>query len=334
MSLDRAPSRPVSAPIFLVGAERSGSTLLRLILDSHPEIAFGEEFEYAVDLVGDNGELPDLDTFRRYLSVNRIFAGSGFVFEEGRTYFELVDGFLRTRQESKGAAHVGATIHFGFSKALKLWPDAKLIHLIRDPRDVSRSSIEMGWAGNVWFGLDKWIEAEDEWDSVEAGLTPERALTVKFSDLINDHEATVRSVCDFIGVEFTDAMFSYAEDTDYQRPTPGLASSWREKLSPKQIQQVEARVGDRLEARGFEASDHARLEVDARSLALLKADNRVRRLRKRAELYGWPLTVSGYLANATRDENWQRAVQLGVNEIDKARLKKSWSDSDGPRSSR
>ena len=332
--MDRAPSLPVSAPVFLVGAERSGTTLLRLILDSHPDISFGEEFEYAVDLVGSDGEVPDMDQYRKYLEVNRIFSGSGFVFDAGLSYFELVDGFLRSRQQKKGADHVGATIHFGFSKALKLWPDAKLIHIVRDPRDVSPSNVEMGWAGNVWFGLDKWLEAEDEWAAVKDVLAPGQALTIKFPDLINDHRTTVGSVCDFIGVSYTEEMFSYVDDTDYRRPTPGLAASWQTKLSPKQVRLIEARVGDRLEQLGFEPSGLAPLAVAPRSLAFLKADHRVRKFTKRADLYGWPLTISGFLARATNDENWQRAVQLGINDIEKGRLRKSWSDSDGQRSSR
>ena len=287
-----------------------------------------------MDLVGADGGLPDMDTYRRYLEANRIFAGSGFVFDDGLDYFELVDGFLRTRQEMKGAEHVGATIHFGFSKALKLWPDAKLIHIVRDPRDVSPSNVEMGWAGNVWFGLDKWIEAEDEWDAIKHGLEPGQALTVKFSDLINDHQTTVRSVCEFVGVNFTEEMFSYADDTDYRRPTPGLASTWQQKLSPKQIRQIEARVGDRLEDLGFVPSGLAPLEVGTRSLAALQADHRVRNFIGRAGIYGWSLVVSGFLAQVTRNENWQRRVQLGVNKIDTGRLKKSWSDTDGRRTSR
>lgn len=48
----------ISKPVFLVGAERSGTTVLRLMLDHHPQIAFNNEFEYAVDLVSDEGKWP------------------------------------------------------------------------------------------------------------------------------------------------------------------------------------------------------------------------------------------------------------------------------------
>ncbi|MEP0844220.1 MAG: sulfotransferase, partial [Phycisphaerae bacterium] len=60
-------------PVFLVGAERSGTTLARLMLDHHPRIAWLNEFEYAVDLIGPQG-WPDVNAYCDYLETNRIFA--------------------------------------------------------------------------------------------------------------------------------------------------------------------------------------------------------------------------------------------------------------------
>ncbi|MEL7520985.1 MAG: sulfotransferase, partial [Cyanobacteria bacterium J06553_1] len=51
---------PVAQPIFLVGAERSGTTLLRIMLDHHPQQAWCHEFEYAVDLLDESGGFPPL----------------------------------------------------------------------------------------------------------------------------------------------------------------------------------------------------------------------------------------------------------------------------------
>lgn len=50
----------IEKPVFLVGAERSGKTLLRLMLEHHPDISWLNEFEYSVDLVSDQGEYPSL----------------------------------------------------------------------------------------------------------------------------------------------------------------------------------------------------------------------------------------------------------------------------------
>ncbi|MGB3558270.1 MAG: sulfotransferase, partial [Geitlerinemataceae cyanobacterium] len=56
-------SQFVGEPILLVGAERSGTTMLRLMLSHHPEIAWCNEFEYSVDLISDTQEFPKLDRY-------------------------------------------------------------------------------------------------------------------------------------------------------------------------------------------------------------------------------------------------------------------------------
>lgn len=321
-------------PVFLVGAERSGTTLLRLMLDSHPEIAFCEEFEYAVDLVGEDGSYPDMAAYERYLAYHRIFATSGFELDATTSYPELVDGFLASRQAASGSRYVGATIHFGFSKALKIWPKAKLVHIIRDPRDVSPSVVAMGWAGNVWFGLDKWIEAEDEWDRIEPELDASRKLTVSFADLVADHERTLSTVCEFIGTSYSPLMLNYATETDYEVPKPGVASDWTTRMADGDVQLIEARVGDRMESLGFELSGLPRIEVGQVRRQWLSVTNRVQRLRARIEIFGIRLTVLELLARATRNEEWQRSLYAQFNEISTLRLKKSWSDDSATRTSR
>ena len=65
-------------PFFLVGSERSGTTLLRLMLDHHPTIAVPHEFEFAVTLVGDDGSLPEIGIYHSYLEGDNAFRRSGF----------------------------------------------------------------------------------------------------------------------------------------------------------------------------------------------------------------------------------------------------------------
>ena len=65
----------IDEPVFLVGSVRSGTTLLRLMLDHHPELAFFHEFPFAVELsVGP--EWPDMGEYFEYLRGHRIFRES------------------------------------------------------------------------------------------------------------------------------------------------------------------------------------------------------------------------------------------------------------------
>ena len=75
--MEQSPS--VLNPFFLVGAERSGTTLLRLMLSHHPQIAWCQEFEYVVDKISPTGEFPLLTEYNELLESHRIFQDSGFV---------------------------------------------------------------------------------------------------------------------------------------------------------------------------------------------------------------------------------------------------------------
>lgn len=67
--------------VFIVGAERSGTTLLRLMLDRHPDIAWCSEFEYAVDKIDSTGHWPEINSYCDWLKTNRIFQCHGFVID-------------------------------------------------------------------------------------------------------------------------------------------------------------------------------------------------------------------------------------------------------------
>lgn len=324
----------VTEPTFLVGAEQSGSTLLRLMLDSHPEIAFAEEFEYVVDAVTQDGRLPSTAEFSQMVSMSRTFEASGFSIDESIPFPELVSGFLQTRQQKKGAPLVGATIHHGFSRALWIWPNARFIHLVRDPRDVGPARIREGFSGNVWHALDNWVRAEDEWATLVQKVPADRVITVNFSDLVADYHSTLTDLCRFLGVDYTSQMLNYAHDTDYREPSPTLAGDWRRYLDEKDIRLAEARVGQRLVELGFEPSGLPPLELTERDRLRLRRQDRVGRAVKRIGSYGVRLTAADIAARAIGSEDMQNSLRLRFNEVERTSQKKSWSDDAKYRTSR
>ncbi|MGH1489898.1 MAG: sulfotransferase family protein [Acidimicrobiales bacterium] len=313
-------------PTFLVGAEQSGTTLLRLMLDSHPEIAFAEEFEYAVEPIASDGSFPAITDYQSYLAGNRSFSTSGFTVDPTLSFPELINGFLQSRRQQKDAEAVGATLHHGFSKALTLWPNAKFIHLVRDPRDVAPARMSEGLAGNVWHGLDAWIETEDEWAQVEAQVDPSRILNVRFSELITSYHNVLDEICRFIGVDYTAQMLDYASDTDYAEPSMSVAGDWRDLLSARDVSLIEARVGDRLTRLGYEPSGTAPAPVSEQQLSWLRWQDRYGRIGGRVQNYGMRLTVAEMLVRGLKSQPLQRSIQLRLNEAEKAQRKKSWSE--------
>ena len=140
------------------------------MLDSHPEVTGCEGFEFLVDLLGDNGNRPEVTAYHEYLRAHPIFRSSRLTVDESLDFDSLVNDFLHQRRSGSGKSQVAAMVHFGFSRIRHVWPEARYIHLIRDPRDVAPSVINMGWASTVWFALDRWIEAEAEWKELKPTL--------------------------------------------------------------------------------------------------------------------------------------------------------------------
>jgi hypothetical protein len=311
-SVDRGPVR---VPVFLVGSERSGTTLLRLMLDHNPDIAFDKEFDFAVTMVTDTGRLPPV---RKYVSWVVTVRGMSFAVDPSLSYLELVNDFLRQKWVASGAkAHVGATVHRKFERLRFLWPAARYIHLVRDPRDVARSVVQKGWAGNVYHGAEFWLDAERSWDALVPHLAEDRAIEVHYEDLITEPERTLTAICRFIGVPFSPRMLEYSTDApQYPPPDPRLVAQWRTKLDRRDVALVETRTGTLLESRGYVASGYPRPRIGRLRHELLLNAGRVKRLAARAHTFGPPLVALDVIARRTHLAALESYAHIRMNAIE------------------
>ncbi len=307
-------------PLFLVGAERSGTTLLRLMLDSHPQIAWCQEFEYAVDLVSDEG-WPAVDTYADWLQTHRVFRSMAFDIDRSLTYPQLVNSFLIQKQTRDGKHIVGATVHRHFDRLLTIWPTAKFIHLVRDGRDVARSCIVMGWAGNVWTGVESWITAERLCEQFRQQLAADRWIDLVYEQLICEPETCLERVCRFMGTKYDPQMLEYHRTTTYDRPDPKLIHQWKRKLTPRQVGLVESRIGDMLIERGYELSGRPPAQVSLLRTLMLRIQSRWGVTRFRINRYGPWLWLMSFLSRRMPWRSWQKRVKLQINAVDAAHLK-------------
>ncbi len=311
----------IDAPIFLIGSERSGTTLLRLMLSSHPQIAWCNEFEYSVDHVGDDGSTPAVADYIESLSAHRIFRATGFTIDPNQTYLENVNGFLEQRRQAENKPIIGATCHRYYHRLLKLWPNAKFIFLHRDGRDVARSCIQMGWDGNVYTGVSRWIIAEEAWDNLKNSLPDDRYTETSYEKLISDPPAVLAQLADFIGPGYDERMLDYDQTTTYKKPDPKLISQWKRKLSKSQLQILESRIGDRLAEQGYELSGHPRITIGPMRRIWFKLHDRFGRLMFRIKRYGLWLSIADSLSLRFGPHAWRKSVLLKKGAIDTTHLR-------------
>lgn len=305
----------MNTPFFLIGSERSGSTMLRLMLDHHPQLACNLESDFLVSHLDDHGEYPDLETYREFLGKDRVFRHSRFEVDNSLGYRELVNSFLEQKRTRDGKQRVGATVHHDFHRLPLLWPEAKFVYLLRDGRDVANSAVGMGWAGNAYCGADIWIEAEARWAVMREQLARDAYMEVRFEDLVRDPARALGEVCAFLGVPYSEQMLSYPQRTSYSAPDARLVSQWRTRMDARMLAFVEARIGQLLSLRGYPVEGHGWTEVSRRQDALLRLQSKIGCFRDRISRYGLPLTIEEFAARKLRMHRWQAATQLRFDAI-------------------
>ena len=208
---------------FVVGVGRSGTTLLRLMLDAHPELAIPPETHFLPDLIdrakaeataeslgdvittarnwGDFGL--DEDELRARLDDTEPHAGPA-----ARTFFGLyAEGHGKARWGDKTPIYVES-----MRPIASVLPEARFVHLIRDGRDValSRRKRGMGAGKPMANTAARWRNRIEDARKQSRRLK-ERYVELRYEDLVADPEPALRQICELCELEFDPAMLAHSE---------------------------------------------------------------------------------------------------------------------------
>jgi hypothetical protein len=275
-------SGPDFSRVFvLYGALRSGTTLFRLLLDHHPKISCPGERDFMIDYADPPTTRLDTEALAR----DRILKASGLSLPGAETGAEAFAEMV-TEELARSEAVLVLVIHRHLGRLLDLMPGCQFIHLVRDPRDVARSSIGMGWAGNTWYGIGHWLRTEGAWKRESPRIGAENEHRLRYEDLIANPTEELGRVCAFMGLDYDPAMMDYAQNSSYAALDPKLTSQWQTKQSPAEISHVEHRAGALLIDLGYEPSGHARGAPGPLERAQLWLQNKTGIWRTRFRRYG------------------------------------------------
>ena len=239
--------------VFICGALRSGTTLTHLMLDAHPELENPGEFDFLFDvLIGKEGREPSAESFAMKLRRDRIFNSKNISIDPScHSYSDLLYSLIEQIQNGRT---VCLNIHRNFDFALRYFPDAKFVHILRDPRDVAKSSIKMGWAGTTYHGVDHWLESENSWDRLMKRASEDQIFEIRYAELIANTKSTLSALCQFIGRRFDQGMLSYYKGSTYSQPDLSLIEQWRDRQTTAEIELVEYKTRHILQKRGYKFS--------------------------------------------------------------------------------
>ena len=295
-------------PSFLVGAERSGTTLFRLMLAQHPKIGVCPEFENALDPLVGKKVWPQTRRYIDQISQNWILRDQGFSIDRSLTVHRLIDSFLIQTMELRQAEEVVAVVHRNIEVVNKLWSNARYIHIVRDPRDVAKSNIGMGWAGNVWHGVTPWLELELAWGKLKKCLPNDAYTEVTQEELIRSPEQVLMRVCSFMDLDYNPCLLDYPQTSRYTKPDSNLTQQWLKKLTSREVQLVEARVGELLLQRGYCYSGLETTSPGVFTRLGLMFDNKIRKLIFRLHSYGSRLYLEELFSRRLRVRRWRKRL--------------------------
>lgn len=313
----------VQAPFIICCSGRSGSSHLGRMLNSHPYISCLDEVGFITDVVSDDGEIPDLETYHSYLRTDRGFYSQYLTLNEDLDFQATINDFLCQRKDPQQMQAIGIIAHFDFIRLKRLWPNARFIHLTRDGRDVAYSWLkERKLDRSAWFAAKRWKTAEDAWDVLAEELSPGEYLELTYEAFVSDVEGTLHRLCNFIGLPYHDQMLDFVEKNSYfQMPDPKFIGLWRRHLSPREVRLTEACLSTQLVAKGYTLSDYKPLRVNALDVKLLKLGEAVHRQWSKFKFFG-PLLYSLdlFFRRVVRSTRLQASVKQKMNQRVDAQL--------------
>jgi len=266
--------------VFIVGRGRSGTTLVRAMLTSHPNLAIPAETHFIVPLsldprINSGGGL-DVSAlcerlFRQpgfdHLGLDPADVRTALTERSVRTFSDAMRSLFALYARSQGKSRYGdkTPIHvLHINRLAELFPEARFIHVIRDGRDVSLSYLDVDFgAKDLWEGAIYWRRFVNEGRRAGQMLGPDRYMEVRYEDVTADPRGQLDRLCDFAGLDFRPGMLRYFEQAErvgaspnnhpnlHLPPTKGLRN-WREHLSLEEAAMFEALAGDVLSELGYE----------------------------------------------------------------------------------
>jgi sulfotransferase family protein len=190
-------------PIFIVGCQRSGTTLVRLMLDSHPNISCGPETRFLEDLAR---------LTERNWSYLRNY---GFPQEYwDRKFAELFDSFQRNYAQSRGKIRwADKTPRYALSLdyIMRLFPTCQIVHVVRDGRDVVASHRDRWGYWSAIKAVEKWPRYIRAARAAGSSLPSDRYYEIRYEAVVRETEPALRRLLEFLNEPWDPAVLEHDE---------------------------------------------------------------------------------------------------------------------------
>ena len=272
-------------PVVIVGVGRSGTSLLQSMLNAHPELGFPPETHFFRRYVAphrpgafwteaDRARL--LESLREDEDFARAGVDADELFTDPRCAAGPAGAFRALLERcalARGKPRVGDKDPKNIDSLPALhsyFPGARVIHVVRDPRDVLLSRTKAAWSAHRPWWVHPLIYREQiqRGRRLGADLFGEAYMELRYEDLITEPEAQLRRICEHADLFWTPAMLNFGDsarelvderELSWKRETfgPLLANNsgkWRDGLSQRQVAYTESTCAETFKEFGYERS--------------------------------------------------------------------------------
>jgi hypothetical protein len=275
----------VSSPVFMFGFERSGTTLLSMMMGAHPKLAVplsvtGLWYKYAQrlsdyepldtdaaleKLVGDILKEERITLWDEVIEYDDVMANL-----KGNTFSSVIAAFhqvyaLKKRKPFWGNLDIVTLDEMPVANSW--FPDARFLHIVRDGRDVALSHETMP------YGAANTLDCAQSWDrrlttNIKMGsmLPQNRYKMVRYEDLVLDSAKTLGGLCDFLDLDYSSEMLNYTSMVDAKipddrrwlwpeldkKPQKSKCYGWKQKMDDKRRIVFEGEAGSLLRELDYE----------------------------------------------------------------------------------
>jgi hypothetical protein len=264
--------------VFIGGCGRSGTTLLGAMLGTHPSCLATPESKFRFLPHRNRQAAATIDPSA---VIDRMVDHWSFKIWEVETdragwldgcdsYPELVLRIVRAYGRKVGKSepsfwidHTPGNVKYA-SVLFEQFPEARMIHLVRDGRATAASVIELDWGPNTVASAARWwVDYVTIGLDAESAHGPQRIQRVAYEDLVSEPEQILRETCDFLEIDYRAEMidgtgfavprFTVGQHALVgQRPNPERLEAWRKNLAPREVEAFESIAGELLAQLGYE----------------------------------------------------------------------------------
>ncbi|MEL7835183.1 sulfotransferase [Fodinibius sp. Rm-B-1B1-1] len=281
-------------PVFVLGCDRSGTTLLSLLLSQSPDLHMTLESGFIPDLYPKKDSYGDFSTSKqRWFFIRDLQTTNATSNTIAFDIFELTDKQAEQSIREAAPTDYAGAINALFSKTAEqkgksrwgnktpkyvhnidllvdLFPDAKIIHILRDPRDVAASIKKVGWTHTIKEAAQFWNDRVS--DGLEGRTLGEDSYyELKYESLLKQPDQTLKNLYDWLNIDFSEEVVDqYQEDRDRMsvekhkdlfdligKPIdPSRAYAWKKSMSKADIAEIEQVNRELIQKLDYELCDY------------------------------------------------------------------------------